>query len=151
MYTHWYFDHRAANHYVEKHVSMSDASAFTMMSGGLERRRRGVKKSVRRVKTWIREKAEKKERERMKRRREKKGELVVKERVLGSEEEGGEGKGLRGRLGAVVKRGKDGLRKLVSRGKKEKEEKEEWRVLNRITGFQTIDTNPIDKQVYVPK
>ncbi|TGO52513.1 hypothetical protein BCON_0140g00270 [Botryotinia convoluta] len=139
MYTHWYFDHQAANHYDEKHVSMSDRSAFTMMSGGLERRRGGVRVSVKRVRTWIREKAEKKERERMERRREKKGELVVKERVLGCEEkEGGEkGKGARGKLSAVMKRGTDRLRKLVPGGKKEKEE--EWRVLDRITGFQTIE------------
>ncbi|TGO71366.1 hypothetical protein BELL_0586g00010 [Botrytis elliptica] len=138
MYTHWYFDHQAANHYDEKHVSMSDRSAFTMMSGGLERRRRGVRVSVKRVRTWIREKAEKKERERGERRREKKGELVVKERVLGCEEkEGCEGKGMRGKLGAVMKRGTDRLRKLVPGKKKEK--KEEWRVLDRITGFQTIE------------
>ncbi|KAF7943453.1 hypothetical protein EAE96_011379 [Botrytis aclada] len=139
MYTHWYFDQQAANHYDEKHVSMSDRSAFTMMSGGMERRRRGVRGSVKRVRTWIREKAEKKERERMERGREKKGELVVKERVLGCEEkEGGEkGMGVRGKLGAVMKRGTDRLRKLVPGGKKEKEE--EWRVLERITGFQTIE------------
>ncbi|TEY63922.1 hypothetical protein BOTCAL_0149g00060 [Botryotinia calthae] len=141
MYNHWYFDHQAANHYSEKHVSMSDRSAFTMMSGGLERRRRGVRVSVKRVKTWIREMAEKKEKERMERRREKKGELVVRERVLGCEEkEGGEkGEGVRGRLGAAMKRGTDRLRKLVPGGKKEKKEKDEWRVLDRITGFQTIE------------
>ncbi|TGO25193.1 hypothetical protein BPAE_0085g00130 [Botrytis paeoniae] len=139
MYTHWYFDHQAANHYDEKHVSMSDRSAFTMMSGGLERRRRGVRVSVKRVRTWIREKAEKKDRERLERRWEKKGELVVKERVLGCEEKEGceKEKGVRGMLGAVMKKGSDRLRKLVLGGKKEKEK--EWRVLERITGFQTIE------------
>ncbi|KAF5876694.1 uncharacterized protein Bfra_003100 [Botrytis fragariae] len=48
-----------------------------------------------------------------------------------------------------MKRGSDRLRRLVPGVKKEK--KEEWRVLDRITGFQTIDTRPIDKQLYVPK
>ncbi|THV49423.1 hypothetical protein BGAL_0196g00210 [Botrytis galanthina] len=142
MYTHWYFDHQAANHYDEKHVSMSDRSAFTMMSGGLERRRRGVWVSVKRVRTWIREKAEQKERERVERRREKKAELVVRERVLECEEKEAceKGKGVRGNLRAVMKRGTDRLRKLVPGGKKVREEKkEEWRVLDRITGFQTIE------------
>ncbi|EMR84376.1 hypothetical protein BcDW1_7001 [Botrytis cinerea BcDW1] len=142
-YSHWYFDHQAANHYNEKHVSMSDRSAFTMISGGLERRRKGVRVrvSVKRVKTWIREKAGKKEKERMERRRERKGELVVRERVLGCEEkEGGEkGKGVRGRLGAAIKRGTDRLKRLVPGGRKEKKENDEWRVLDRITGFQTIE------------
>ncbi|TGO12409.1 hypothetical protein BTUL_0089g00460 [Botrytis tulipae] len=141
MYTHWYFDQQAANHYDEKHVSMSDRSAVMMMSGGLERRR-GVRVSVKRVRTWIRGKAEQKERERVERRREKKGELVVKERVLGCEEKERceKGKGVRGKLGSVLKRGTDRLRKLVPGGKKVREEKkEEWRVLDRITGFQTIE------------
>ncbi|KAF7929895.1 uncharacterized protein EAE97_009492 [Botrytis byssoidea] len=142
MYTHWYFDQQAANHYDEKHVSMSDRSAFTMMSGGLERRRRGVRVSVKRVRTWIRGKAEQKERERVERRQEKKGELVVKERVLVCEEKERceKGKGVKGKLGAVLKRGTDRLRKLVPGGKKAMgEKKEEWRVLDRITGFQTIE------------
>ncbi|KAK6592543.1 hypothetical protein H4I96_11774 [Botrytis cinerea] len=124
-------------------ATYSHWSAFTMMSGGLERRRKGVRVrvSVKRVKTWIREKAGKKEKERMERRRERKGELVVRERVLGCEEkEGGEkGKGVRGRLGAAIKRGTDRLKRLVPGGRKEKKENDEWRVLDRITGFQTIE------------
>ncbi|KAJ8063613.1 hypothetical protein OCU04_007481 [Sclerotinia nivalis] len=167
---HWYFHDQAANHYPEKHVSISTSSAYTTLQlsphaaevaaredGGDGRgmwgvgrnARKSVRKSVKRVRVWLREREEVRARERVVR----EGDLVVRERVLegvvegaeirdGEEERNSKGKkkGVIGKAKEMMRRGADRLRKLGSgdSGKKG-ETKMVWRDLKRIRGFQNIE------------